>query len=131
MREQAQNNKGPIRAGDVLDASAASWTERTWEDRLEAGEARAAFCDRAASHTLALVAQLGGKQPSSQQFLSHGTLQIWRAEFAWGWACCASRGANFWLRAEEAGEPGARVEMNGPEAQWDSDAAEAFARALL
>lgn len=131
MPARTQKNKGPIHAGDILDASAASWTERPWEARRESGEAAAAFCDRAASQALALVAQLGGVQPGSQRFLANGDLQMWRAEFAWGWACCASRGGEFWLRAEEVGEPGTRVEMNGPEAQWDDDAAEAFARALL
>lgn len=129
--KQAKKGEGPIHAGDVLDAPAASWSERTWEARREAGDVSAAFCDRAASRALARVAELGGAQPSSQRFLSRGALQLWRAEFAWGWACCASRGGEFWLRAEEVGEPGARVEMNGPEDQWDDDAVEAFAGALL
>lgn len=126
-----RQESAPILAGEVLDCPESSWRERPWELRREAGPDDQPFCDIAASHVLAKLAQRGESQPTAQRFLElPGNIQAWRAEFAWGQLWCASRGANFWAWASGESSDEARVEVAGQRSMWDDDLAVAVAATL-
>ena len=120
-----------IKAEEILDACVKDWQIRSWEARRDLEPNLIPFCDLAASKALAsLSAIVGAAMPQREHFLEKGDLKAWLGEFDWGKAWCASRGDYFFAWAQGDGTSDARVEISGPQSQWDDDLADAFAESL-
>lgn len=119
-----------IHAGEVLDKAEGEWAERLWELRRNVPPNQQPFCDEAASHALAKLAQAGGSMPTKQAFVSSGELLAWRGDFSWGQAWIAHRGNEFWAWAKGDGVSDARVEISGSVQQWDDELLDEFVQSL-